>query len=159
MNETMTNVATGFSPVAEAERIARLDAAARLLEDPLLVWQRRVLDRVPGAMAARHLEGALSVLTERGWAQNQFRDESGAVCLMKALLEAADLGYGDTAETPGKDFNSTTYYVAGTYLNLMVQVRTTRSGFALGWNDEPGRTTGEVLELVADAAEFARSYA
>lgn len=157
MNNT-ASAATDFSPVAEAERIARLDAAARLLEDPLWGWQRPVLDRVPGSVVARHLDGALRVLIERGWTQGQFWDASGAVCLMRAVSVAAKLGYGDTADAPGKPFGSTTYHLANVYLGLMVHVRIGRPGAAMPWNDRPGRTAGEVLELVADAAEFARSY-
>jgi hypothetical protein len=154
----MTTAATDFSPVAEAERIARLDAAARLLENPVWSWQRAGLLRAPREAVARHLDGVLNVLIERGWTQDQFWDETGAVCLLRALSVAAELGYGDSADVPLEAYASTTYNVANRFLDLMVQVRTGRLGAGMPWNDEAGRTAGEVLELVADAAAFARSY-
>lgn len=155
----MTDLPTGRSPVAEAEHITRLHAAARLLDDPAGRWMRESFARVPGAAVARHLDGVLHVLTTRGWTQRQYWDAAGAVCLMRAVSAAADLGYGDTAEAPGMPYEDTTYHAAVRHLDLMLWARTGTPVFLLSWNDAQERTAGEVLELVADAAAFARSRA
>lgn len=138
-----------YSPVEEAERATRLDAAARLVAAPLLPY-RGVLDRAPADAVARHLDRALQVIEETGWTQGLMRGEDGGVCLLKALQLAAEDGHGGSYE-------SSTTYVAGTYLDVMVHAVTGRPGWYLGWNDEPGRTRGEVTALVRDAAEFART--
>lgn len=155
---TATPTPTLYSPAAEAERIARLGSAVQLLGDPFRRSLREALLRVPGAVVARHLDGAAEVLLREGWTQNQMRADDGGVCLFKALTRAAELAYGERAGESGRDFQATTHYVAGSYLDLMVLVRTGRPGWYLGWNDVPGRTVAEVLELVEDAAAFARSH-
>jgi L-fucose isomerase-like protein len=139
-----------YSPVAEAEHAARLDAAARLVADPLLPY-RHILNRASAVAVARHLDRALQVIEQTGWTQGLMRDEDGGVCLLKALTLAA----GD--ERVGSYETSTTY-VAGTYLDVMVHVVTGQPGWFLGWNDEPGRTRDEALALVREAAEFARTH-
>jgi hypothetical protein len=139
-----------YSPVEEAELAARLDAAARLAADPLLPY-RGVLGRVPADAVARHLDRAVQVVEETGWAQGLMRGEDGGVCLLQALELAADGGHIGSYE-------SSSTYVAGTYLDVMVHAITGRPGWYLGWNDEPGRTRGEALDLLKDAAAFARSH-
>lgn len=160
-NSTLPSV---YSPVAEAERYlaedaqaSRLGVARRVLEQP--VWQglRARLRDAPGPAVAAHLDAAARVLACEGWTQGQMRAAGGEVCLFKALDRAAELGFGDRAVKPGRDFRTTTHYVAGSYLNLMVLARTGRPDWYLGWNDTPGRQVGEVLELVGDAAALART--
>lgn len=141
--------AGSYSPVAEAERAARMDAAARLAADPLLPY-RYILARVPAGAAAGHLDRARMVIEQVGWTQGLMRGEDGGVCLLKALTL--------TAESDGVDYAESTTYVAGTYLDLMVHVVTGRPGWFLGWNDEPDRTRDEVLALVREAAAFARAH-
>ncbi|MFB7500053.1 hypothetical protein ACFC09_36140 [Streptomyces sp. NPDC056161] len=151
-------VAVGYSPVAEAEQTVRLAEAARLVGELPYRWLEIGLRRAPAAAAARHLDGAADVLAREGWTQNQMRARDGGVCLAKALMRAAELGHGDHPDRPGMDFRATTYYVAGRYLDVMVLARTGSPKWYLGWNDAPGRTAVEVLELVRDAAEFARVH-
>lgn len=139
-----------YSPVEEAERAARLGAAAELVAAPLQPY-RGILHRAPADAVARHLDGALQVIEQTGWTQGLMRGEDGGVCLLKALELAAGDGHVGSYE-------SSTAYVAGTYLDVMVHAVTGRPGWFLGWNDEPGRTRDEALALVRDAAAFARTY-
>lgn len=154
-----------YSPVAEAERHlvehareARLAEASRILQGGPGAWLKAVLDRASAEAVARHLDGALHILRADGWAQNVMRDRDGGVCLFKALSVAAERGYGEASGEPGRPFEATTHYVAGAFLDLMAWVRTGGPTWYLGWNDEPGRTAGEALELVEDAAVFARRW-
>lgn len=153
---TPTQPPAPYSPVVEAERIARLEAASRLLSEPRWQRLRLRLSDAPTVAVARHLDGAMHVLAREGWAQNVMRAESGGVCLFKALSVAAELGYGDRFDESGCSFQANTHYVAGSYLDLMVLARTGERQWYLGWNDAEGRTQSEVLELVHDAAAFAR---
>lgn len=154
--------AATYSPVAEAENCLtqeRLAAAARLLAAPEWGGIAAAINRVPAEAVARHLGGALEVLTERGWTQSAMRSPSGGVCLLQALTDAAELGYGQHPEESGTFYENTTHYVAGRYLDLMISARTRRLEWYLDWNDAPGRTFDEVRALVADAIAFARTRA
>lgn len=155
---TPLNTASGttpnphYSPTQEAERLTRLAAAEHLLTQPYGRWLNALINRAPGQHTAHHLDGALHVLTHEGWTQNRF--VNGGYCLLAALTRAADLGYGTHTHTP-----DSTYLTASACLDLMIHARTgTRIG-CLTWNDTPGRTLDEVLELVTDAAAFARTHA
>lgn len=140
-----------YSPVAEAERAARLAAATRLLDDVLSIGPilRRAIGRSVRDGVVRHLEGVACVLAERGWSQGRFIGDSGAVCLMQAVMEAAGRGFGSDETSVAADW----------CLLLMVQAQAGTGQWSLyGWNDAPGRTEAEVMQLVEDAIVFARSY-
>ncbi len=154
----MTEPVVGYSPVAEAEQYlaaayqsARSETITQLLDRPDWRW----LAAKAGAAAARHLEGVARVLADEGWTQGSFR--RGGLCLFGALQRAAELGFGDALEAPGKAMEDSSHFLAGAYLNLMVEARTGEYLWFPAWNDEPGRTFDEVLELVQDAAAFART--
>jgi hypothetical protein len=142
--------AVSYSPLAEVEWSSRLAAVPRLLDDSAVgVLVREGIRRRTQAALVRHLEGALRILRVRGWAQGEFDAASGAVCLRQAVEEARRAGFG----VEGSDA------VAGWTLRLMVLSYTggtTQDLFA--WNDKPGRTEVEVVQLVEDALAFARGY-
>lgn len=76
-------------------------------------------------------------LIERvGWVQGALRDSTGRVCLVGALYAACSFAANDP------------YRAA--YNRLM---KFSGSGNLAAWNDAPGRTKAEVLELLAEAAE------
>ncbi|WP_282790885.1 hypothetical protein [Streptomyces sp. CC224B] len=133
-----------YSPVAEAERVARLESARRLLATPCYWLTVQSLD-ADSASAARQLDAVSVLLVREGWVQWEPRSESG-FCLMGAL---------ECVTAPGASFISTAYRV----LSLMVHVRTGMQGSGIAaWNDAAGRAVGEVLELIEDAAELARGW-
>jgi hypothetical protein len=139
---TRTLASTPYSPVVEAERTARLSAASLLLAEPGR-YLLAVALRQDSALVLRQLQATSRLLVCEGWAQGEMRSENGW-CLAAALDRAA----------PG-----VSVAVAFDVLHLMVEVRVGASMSAIVWNDVPGRTVGEVLELVEDGAAFARTFA
>lgn len=131
------------------------------MASPILTVPRLLVDSSAGALVREgirrrsqpavldHLEGVLRVLKDRGWAQGEFAAGSGAVCLRQAVEEARLVGFG----AEGTDV------VAAWVLRLMVLAVTGGESQDLtSWNDVPGRTKAEALQLVEDAIVFARSY-
>lgn len=139
---TPTRLPVPYSPVVEAERTARLSAASLLLAEPGR-YLLAVALRQDSAPALRQLQATSRLLACEGWAQGEMRSRDGW-CLAAALDRAA----------PGVSVTS-----AFDVLHLMVAVRAGASMSAIVWNDVPGRTLGEVLELVEDGAAFARTFA
>ncbi len=120
--------------------MTRLEAASRLMARPTYFFLPGCLCQ-DGALAVRQLEGVSLLLAREGWAQGEMRTSSGW-CLVGALNEVA-----------GEASLGTAWWL----LHLMVAARSGLDAIPV-WNDVPGRTSAEVLELVADAVEFARTW-
>lgn len=133
---TASMIPEPYSPVVEAEKY--LTAAAE------------------SDAVAQHLDGVAMVLIREGWTQGSFRD--GGFCLFGALQRAAELGYGDPLIVPGVPVEDTTHFRAGHLLNERIAARG-GTDWILAWNDVPGRTFDEVLDLVREAADIARAAA
>lgn len=140
---TLTPDPVPYSAVVEAERVARLDVAARYLPSYPLAFFLKLALAVDAGLVAAQLDATADLLVRDGWVQHEMRAESGGWCLAGALGEVTSASTGTAWWT----------------LQFMVAVRSgdPRLG-AIGWNDVPGRTAAEVLELAGDAAEFARGF-
>ncbi|MFE7072687.1 hypothetical protein ACFU96_21655 [Streptomyces sp. NPDC057620] len=126
----------------------RATAASRLLTDstPAAIV-RAGLTRHPRHTVLHHLQGTLHTLRTRGWAQGEYLTGTGAVCLRQAVEEARTTGHG----AAGTDT------VTAWTLRLMVHTTTRGTSHDLtAWNDTPGRTEGEALQLVEDAIRYVR---
>jgi hypothetical protein len=88
-----------------------------------------------------NLQAAAAIIRERGWCQNQGSDADGGCCLARALGEA-ERATGATGE----------FVLAA--MSCM-HIRSLGIKDAIKWNDTPGRTKEEVLELLERAAETA----
>ncbi|WP_394436227.1 DUF6197 family protein [Streptomyces sp. SGAir0957] len=142
---TATPTPAPYSPVAEAERLSRLSAAFHLIALPESVLLRRELDDLGTALPAAESLDAMAVLLARdGWVQYQLGSAEGGWCLAGAACQV----------TNGPVFRAV-YYL----LHLMIRVRCGEGVAMPAWNDTPGRTLAEVLDLVGESAVFARSYA
>ncbi|MEU6768544.1 hypothetical protein ABZ916_39300 [Streptomyces sp. NPDC046853] len=142
-----TATPTPYSPVAEAERTARLSAAYRLVGAPHY-WFTRVSLDTDSMFAARQLQAASELLVREGWAQGAMRTESGW-CLYGAL---------DRVAVPGAPLAGS-IGTALRVLDLLVDVRTGMRGAAFPkFNDAPGRTVADMLELLADGVVFACTW-
>lgn len=132
---------------ATASRPAVLDAANTLLTDPIYVFLPADLNRSADRTAGILDETAL-ILDRHGWTQAQSISPEGCYCLLGALQHAHTLaGIDDPAAT------------AWWLLALMARVRNHGRHTSLHeWNDHPSRTIDEVVQLVEDAAEFARTW-
>lgn len=96
--------------------------------------------------AAEVIREARNLLFERGWTQHVTEDDDGHLCLIRALNLAAGEGLGRVASIahPGAD-------------KAIASAVDDRVAF--GWNDEPGRTFGEVIDILDKAEKFAEAAA
>ncbi len=112
------------------------------------------------------LRRAADVITERGWLQRDFISHSGQVCLVGAMRLAAA---GHAGIDPDKVFaaahgdrevwpEENRYALKHTF-DESVRLVAARVGGKLihEWNDEPGRTSDEVVALLRRAAEDGES--
>jgi len=105
---------------------------------------------VPDLLRAAHNE-----LNHRGWAQNDYENPAGEVCLIGALNAAVA---GDPIEEPSTPDG---WRLLGGALNALVQqIAPFRSdeefeyltGHVTTWNDTPGRTLDDVRALLTTTA-------
>lgn len=143
-------LAGSVAPVAPAAGAPSLDlpAVLRFLPD----WVLPVFRGSQGAgrvvSVAEYLELAALVLERFGWAHGRLRTRGGRRCIGGALVVLYRLGYGDEA----------TVLAAGEQLEAVLAGRGLSMPFWC-WNDHPGRTQGEVLYLLRQAAAAAAAGA
>lgn len=97
---------------------------------------------------AEHLELTALVIERYGWTRHQLRTAGGARCMKGAQLLLIRLGYGDEA----------TALAAGRRIQAVLAARGITQLYD-AWNDVVGRTVGEVLYLLRQAAAGARNEA
>lgn len=88
---------------------------------------------------------AIEVIETRGWTQGRYQSPAGQVCALGACNLASNLGergYGDGTERVR--FNA---------LYTAVKLLTGQSSVA-SFNDQPGRTKEEVINLLRKAHEY-----
>ncbi|MET9376259.1 hypothetical protein ABZX98_19235 [Streptomyces sp. NPDC002992] len=121
--------------------------ALRILPDWALAFP--LLRQLHGAgrniEVAEHLELTALVIERYGWTRGSLRTTSGRRCILGAQAVLFRLGYGDES----------TARAAGTRLQNRLAARGITQPF-YAWNDASGRTQGEVLALVREAAAAAR---
>ena len=84
------------------------------------------------------LEHMKENLFERGWCQGQLELETGEVCLSGALATLT---------------NYEEYYALFALSTALDSIHKAIGGASIpGWNDEPGRTFNEVIEVIDKAA-------
>lgn len=93
---------------------------------------------------AQHLELTALVIEQYGWARGNLRTASGGRCILGAQLVLRHLGYGDNS----------TAAEAGRHLTNTLAARGIQQPIHQ-WNDGHGRTQGEVLHLIREAARNA----
>lgn len=90
------------------------------------------------------LLAAASILEHEGWCQSELAAEDGSFCLHGALQEAA-------FRLSAADGDRLRWERAG--IEAQTSVRSQVGGYHLAhWNDEPGRTAGEVVAAMRQAA-------
>lgn len=94
---------------------------------------------------AEQLELTALVIERYGWAQGKYRSRSGRRCILGAQAVLYRLGYGDESSVTR----------AADHLQAVLTARGIRQPYHQ-WNDAPGRTQGEVLALLREAAKEAR---
>ncbi|MCD9196054.1 DUF6197 family protein [Streptomyces albireticuli] len=119
---------------------------ARVLPDWLLPVFRQAHGAGRGVSVAEHLELTALLIERHGWAQGRLRSPGGARCLLGAQRVLVRLGYGDEA----------TARAAGRRVQAVLTARGITQDY-YEWNDHPDRTAGEVLYLLRQAADGARS--
>lgn len=92
---------------------------------------------------AKVLETAAEVINERGWCQGIYRKDSGEVCAIGALVTA-----DCRLELGGQAYPRAVGAVSGAAHRLDPEVMS-----VVEWNDRPGRTKDEVVQLLRDTAE------
>ncbi|MFI6960972.1 hypothetical protein [Streptomyces sp. NPDC050255] len=90
---------------------------------------------------AEHLELTALVIDRYGWAQNTHRTTGGRRCILGAQAVLYRLGHGD----------NTTVAAAAQRLQAVLAARGCTLTYAK-WNDIPGRTQADVLDLIRTAA-------
>ncbi|HTE56993.1 MAG TPA: hypothetical protein VK698_39340 [Kofleriaceae bacterium] len=92
---------------------------------------------------AQHLQLTAMVIERWGWAQGTLR-KSGCICIEGAQFVLLRLGYG----------NGDTLHAATLHLHQLLA--NVGAGSLTAWNDHPGRTQQEVLQLIRMAATSAQ---
>jgi hypothetical protein len=142
---------TPLAPAADEVPAPVLTAPSRLLRLlPDWVLSFPVLRQLHGGgraiTAAEHLELTALVIERYGWASGKLRTRSGRRCILGAQAVLYRLGYGD---------ESTVHAAAG-HLQAVLAARGITQLYHQ-WNDGPDHTREEVLYLVRQAANVARS--
>ncbi|MFF0277467.1 hypothetical protein [Streptomyces sp. NPDC004330] len=88
----------------------------------------------------QHLELTALVLQQYGWHRGGLRSRGGARCILGAQAVLYRLGYGDEA----------TALAAGEAMQNVLRRRGIDQAYH-AWNDQPGRTQGEALQLIREA--------
>lgn len=99
------------------------------------------------------LIGAAQIIRTRGWCRGTLLDEHGAVCLLGAIFEA---GTGKSAATfYGDDQCDALTHEVSQVVERLINMRFRETGEPRltipGWNDQPMRTTEDVLKILDDA--------
>ncbi|MEW2578371.1 DUF6197 family protein [Streptomyces syringium] len=113
----------------------------RLLPDWVLLALRPRHGAGRRVSVAEHLELTALVIERYGWTRHQLRNAIGARCIKGAQLLLIRLGYGDEA----------TAIAAGRQIQAVLTDRGITQLYD-AWNDVLGRTVGEVLYLLRQAA-------
>lgn len=86
---------------------------------------------------------AVAIIEDKGWCQHKLQDPQGRVCAYGAVAKALDLPIERNVKLPSV---SAEYYLVADYIEEYVRVHL---GKPLGrWNDAPGRTKEDVVELL-----------
>lgn len=78
---------------------------------------------------------AREYLLTHGWTQGTFQNEQGNVCLMGAFTRSGCVSLGEDV-----------------FDRILFDIRVLTGGPALCWNDQPGRTFNEVMDLFDELA-------
>ncbi|GGU91075.1 hypothetical protein GCM10010275_30150 [Streptomyces litmocidini] len=132
------------------------DTAAPVLTAPRRLWRiipdwaialtpaRRLHGAGRAVTVQQHLELTALVIQQYGWNPRGLRSRSGTRCILGAQAVLYRLGYGD----------ENTALAAGARLQSVLAARGITEPFH-AWNDRPGRTEGEVLQLIREATSNA----
>lgn len=101
------------------------------------------------------LIGAAQIIRTRGWCRGTLLDDRGAVCLLGAIYEAST---GRSAATFYGDDEQCDWltHAAWEIVERLINTRFREVGEPRltipGWNDQPARTTEDVLKILDSAA-------
>lgn len=111
------------------------------------------------------LEAAADILETRGWCQRRFHDADGAYCAVGSLLEAAGYYSLNKEVADGASYQELLEkspvrrgLARQAAAAVSVPGKLCRGASTLQfWNDTPGRTRGEVIDLFKNTAKDIRN--
>lgn len=112
------------------------------------------------------LTGAVDLIELKGWVQEGYQSPDGCLCTVGAIVLAAGSGFKYDEDGEPEDFiGNDDIYAALEAIETVIGSPTGEPAYTktvvarpewdtVSWNDEPGRTQGEVLSVLRAAAKL-----
>ena len=109
---------------------------------------------------AELLTKAADLLVEKGWTRETYQDGNGCMCAVGAITVAAGGSFIYDEDDAPEDFTGPNcdtdpiYAAIEAVENVVNGAVSSRASFCVvEWNDEQGRTAGEVIDVIRFAAK------
>lgn len=102
-----------------------------------------------GEQTSRHLDHARQLIQQHGWTQGTWGSPELGYCIRGALSAVMRSDSGANQNTRSACVDS---------IELVLRAMSGGYQEVAGWNDAPGRTAGEVVAVLRQAAEVARRF-